>query len=97
MRLGHVTFERELVEQSVLLDFPIPHHRLPPSRHDFRKSDYYTMTDPVFFNTIGGQRTFVLRSFEVEPTCQMRWNCDPLIHLPQHSVPCQRITVWELF
>ena len=50
MRLGHVTFKRELVEQSVLLDFPLPHHRLPPSRRDFRKSDYYTMTDPVFFN-----------------------------------------------
>src|SRR5215472_10429881 len=56
MRLGHVTFKRELVEQSVLLDFPLPHHRLPPSRHDFRKSDYYTMTDPVFFNTIDPKR-----------------------------------------
>src|SRR5262249_3583426 len=45
MRLGYVTFERELVEQSVLLDFPIPHHRLPPSRRDFSKSDYYTKAD----------------------------------------------------
>jgi len=41
------------------LDFSIPHHRLPPSRHDFRKSDYYTMTDPVFFNTIDPKRSLV--------------------------------------
>jgi hypothetical protein len=34
-----------------------PHHRLPPSRRDFRKSDYYTKTDPVFFNTIHPQPT----------------------------------------
>jgi hypothetical protein len=30
----HMPFERELVEQRVLLDFPLPHHRLPPSRRD---------------------------------------------------------------
>src|SRR5215468_4287955 len=48
MRLGHVTFERELVEQSILLDFPIPHHRLPPSHRDLRKSADYTTILHVF-------------------------------------------------
>jgi hypothetical protein len=27
----HVTFEGNLVEQRVLLDLPLPHHRLPPA------------------------------------------------------------------
>src|SRR6516164_1165198 len=29
-----------------------------PSRRDFRKSDYYTMTDPMFFNTIHPSEPF---------------------------------------
>jgi hypothetical protein len=37
----HMPFERELVEQRVLLDFPLPHHRLPPSRRDLRKPRNY--------------------------------------------------------
>ena len=39
---GHMPFERELVEQRVLLDFPLPHHRLPPSRRDLRKLRNYS-------------------------------------------------------
>src|SRR5215469_1545823 len=27
----HMSFERELVEQRVLFDLPLPHHRLPPA------------------------------------------------------------------
>jgi hypothetical protein len=38
----HMSFERELVEQRVLLDFPLPHHRLPPSRRDLRKPRNYS-------------------------------------------------------
>ena len=38
----HMPFERELVEQRVLLDFPLPHHRLPPSRRDLRKPRSYS-------------------------------------------------------
>ena len=30
-------FEQLVVEQRVLLDFPLPHHRLPPSRRELRK------------------------------------------------------------
>jgi hypothetical protein len=39
--LRHMLFDRELVEQRVLLDFPLPHHRLPPSRRDPQKSRNY--------------------------------------------------------
>src|SRR5215469_16247940 len=34
MCLGYMPFARELIDQSVLLDLPLPHHRLPPSRRD---------------------------------------------------------------
>src|SRR5215468_5743514 len=53
MLLGHMPFERELVEQSILLDLPLPHHRLPPSRRDLTKSANYTTILQEFFNTIG--------------------------------------------
>jgi hypothetical protein len=44
-----MSFERELVKQRVLLDLPIPHHRLPPAVviRD------YTATAADFFNNIG--------------------------------------------
>src|SRR6516165_11734589 len=58
MRPRHVTFERELVEQSILLDLPIPHHRLPPSHRDLRKSADYTTILQEFFNTIRRKRSF---------------------------------------
>ena len=32
----HMPFERKLVKQRVLLDLPLPHHRLPSSRRDVR-------------------------------------------------------------
>jgi hypothetical protein len=52
MLLRHMPFERKLIEQRVLLDLPLPHHRLPPSRRDLRKSTNYTMIASEFFNTI---------------------------------------------
>ena len=36
MPLRHMPFKRELVKQRVLLDLPLPHHRLPPSCRDVR-------------------------------------------------------------
>jgi hypothetical protein len=51
MLLGHVPIKRKLVEQRVLLDLLLPHHRLPPSRRDLSKSNNYIMALPEFFNT----------------------------------------------
>src|SRR5271165_6870326 len=61
MRLGHVTFERELVEQGILLDLPIPHHRLPPGYRDLRKPQNYTTILKEFFNTIGRRQPILHR------------------------------------
>jgi hypothetical protein len=33
----NMPFQRKLIKQRVLLDLPLPHHRLPPSRRDLRK------------------------------------------------------------
>jgi hypothetical protein len=55
---GHMPFERKLVEQRVLLDLPLPHHRLPPSRRDLRKSGDYTAFATAFFNTIHQKPSF---------------------------------------
>ena len=49
-------FQRELVEQRGLIDLPLPHHRLPPSRRDLRKSSDYTTAIPEFFNTIAPEQ-----------------------------------------
>jgi hypothetical protein len=38
MPLRHMTFERKLVEQSVLPDLAFPHHRLHPSLSDQSES-----------------------------------------------------------
>jgi hypothetical protein len=53
MCLGHMPFQRKLVEQRFLLDLPLPHHQLPPSRRDLRKSSNYTALAQSFFNKIG--------------------------------------------
>ncbi|MGC2522912.1 MAG: hypothetical protein WA417_09790, partial [Stellaceae bacterium] len=58
MRLGHVTFERELVEQGILMDLPFPHHRLPPGHRDLSKSSSYTTILQEFFNNIAPKLTF---------------------------------------
>jgi hypothetical protein len=47
----HMPFERELVEQRVLLNFPLPHHRLPPDGRDSRKSRNYKQK-PCPFSTV---------------------------------------------
>src|SRR5215472_8279870 len=44
----HMSFERELVEQRVLFDLPLPHHRLPPSRRDLRKLAIIASNTAVF-------------------------------------------------
>ena len=44
----HMTFERKLVEQRVLMDLPFPHHRLPPA---VVMRDYTAFAMP-FFNKI---------------------------------------------
>jgi len=50
MLCRHVTFERKFIEQRTLLDLPLPHHRLPPSRRDLRKLENYATATPTFFN-----------------------------------------------
>jgi hypothetical protein len=57
-------FERKLVEQSVLMDLPLPHHRLPLSRRVFRKLGDNTATATAFFNTIMEKPPF--------PACRCR-------------------------
>jgi len=58
MRLRHMPFERKLVEQRILLDLSLPHHRLPLSRRDLRKSGDYNTAAPTFFNAIAHELTF---------------------------------------
>jgi hypothetical protein len=41
----HMPFQRKFVEQRVLMDLPLPHHQLPPSRRDLR---LYRVGDAVF-------------------------------------------------
>jgi hypothetical protein len=52
MLIRHMPFERKLVEQRVLLDLPLPHHRLPPGRRDLRKSADYTAAAQTFLSTM---------------------------------------------
>jgi len=72
--VGHVTVERELLEQDILLDLPIPHHRLPPSRRDLRNSaDYIIRASPMFCSA--SVRSVILFDHFVGARENSRWNC----------------------
>jgi hypothetical protein len=56
----HMPFERKLVEQRLLMDLSLPHHRLPPSRRDLS----YTAAAKPFFNTIAHEPSLRLDDCE---------------------------------
>jgi hypothetical protein len=81
-----VAFERKPVEQRVLLDLPLPHHRLPPSRRDAR---LYCVRHAVFQHN---PRSLAVsaRSGDgplTEPTAAAQlWVWEPLFMPPRPSL-----------
>ena len=57
----NVPFERELVEQSNLVDLPMSHHDLQPCAWQRLNQRMSCVATTDFFNTIGQKQTFALQ------------------------------------